>query len=98
MQEFDEDKAIAAMSAMLDPGRRDADAVCEVLDIIFDYYEENGLLDIDLDDESDDEPETEAIVAYASRHLAKRPAAIDFTDEELAAMVRAEVAYEESLL
>ena len=98
MQEFDEDKAVAAMLAALSPDRRNADAACEVLDLIFDFYEENGLLDLNFDDDIDDEPDAEAIVAYASRQLAKRPAEVHFTDEELTAMVRAEIAYEESLL
>lgn len=86
------------MSATLDAGRRDDDAVCEILDLIFDYYEENGLLDIDFDSDDDEDADTGAMVAYIMKYLAKHPAAVPFTAAEIEAMVKAEAAYEESLI
>lgn len=99
MQEYDENKAVKLMSAALDADRRNEDAVYEVLDLIFDYYEDNGELEIDFDDEdiSDDGTDISRMVTYISKILAKRPAAVRFTDAEIEAIVKAEIAYEESL-
>ncbi len=94
MKEFDESEAIALMLANVPEEKRDEDAACEVLDLIYDYYEENGDLDIDADD---DDADTGEIVAYVSRMLSRNPAAVVFTDAELQAMVEAEIEYENSL-
>lgn len=99
MQEYDDNKAVKLMCAALEPSRRNEDAVFEVLDLIFDYYEDNGYLDLDFDedDDSDDATDLEGMVAFISKTLAKNPAAVRFSDDEIAAMVKAETAYEESL-
>lgn len=102
MEEFDEDKAAALMAAASGMAPSDAlnEAALEVLDLIYDYYDEHGDLDISLDDDDDDEPDAAVadIVAYVSRQLAKHPAAVALGPDALAAMVEAEIAYEESLL
>ena len=87
------------MNAALDADRRNEDAVYEVLDLIFDYYEDNGDLEIDFDDEdiSDDGTDIAGMVKYISKILAKRPASVNFTNAEIEAIVKAEIAYEESL-
>ena len=96
MKEFDENEAVELMAKALAPERRNDNAVCEVLDLIYDYYDENGDLDVDFD--GDEEPDTEAMVAYIGRYLRKNSPEVAFTDEEIAAIVKAEIAYEESLL
>ncbi len=98
MKEYDENKATAAMLAALADNRRDEDAVCEVLDLIYDYYEENGDLDINIDDDDDSETDIAGMVSFISRQLRRHPASVDFSAEEIEAMVRAEIAYEECLL
>lgn len=103
MQEFDENKAIKAMSAVLDESRRNADAVCEVLDLIFDYYEETGEFDIDFDENEDFDGDdtgvdTAAMTAWIVKTLKKHPAEVNFTKDEILKMVEAEQAYEESLI
>lgn len=97
MKDYDETEAIAAMLAVLRPDRRDEDAVYEILDLIYDYYEDNGDLDITLDD---DEAETdiEAMVAAITKQLRRRPASTNFDNDEIKAMIEAETAYQESLL
>ena len=71
MKEYNETEAIALMSAVLPEELRDDDAVCEVLDLIYDYYEDNGDLDLDL--EGDDEADINGMTAYISRFLRKTP-------------------------
>ncbi len=95
MKEYNENEALSAMAAVLTPERRDEDAITEVLDLIFDCYDENGMLD--LDDDADD-MEADAITDYVRKMLRKNPPEIDFTDDEIRAMVEAELGYEESLL
>lgn len=97
MKDYDETEAIAAMLAVLRPDRRDEDAVYEILDLIYDYYEDNGDLDITLDD---DEAETdiEAMVAAIAKQLRRHPESTNFDNDEIKAMIEAETAYQESLL
>lgn len=56
MKEFDENMAAELMLAALSPERRSlfsTDNAIEVIDLIFDYYEDAGLTDLDFDDEDD---------------------------------------------
>lgn len=98
--EFDESKAIAFMrshagSEIAD--KYDDDQLLNIIDIIWDFYEENGLLDIDIDEEMDDEEEIlDDLVAYATRMLRKdRQSGID--PEHVRPLVVAEIEYEQSI-
>ncbi len=88
MKEYNETEAIALMSAVLPEELRDDDAVCEVLDLIYDYYEDKG----------DDEADINGMTAYISRFLRKNAPAVQFSDEHIAAMIAAEIEYENSLI
>lgn len=102
MKEFNENEAVAAMRAALPADRAEKytdDDLLEVLDLIFDHYEENGDLDIDAGDDSevDDEAEIKATVTYVSRFIKKdKSAKIELSD--IPAIVRAEYEYELSLI
>lgn len=96
MKDYDESEAIAMMLATLAKDRRNDDAAYEVLDLIYDYYEENGELDINMD-EDDSETDFADMTSYIAKHLKRHPAEVDFTVEEIEAMIRAEVEYEDSL-
>ena len=64
MKEFDENEAIKTMRASLPEGKTQGysdDDLLNLVDIIWDYYEINGLLEIDLD-----EDETEVSVPTLS--------------------------------
>lgn len=96
MKEYNETEALARMCAVLPAECRDEDSVCEVLDLIYDYYEENGELDLDCD--SDDDTDVADMVAYIARYFKKNAPAVAFTDEQIAAMIAAEIEYEDSLI
>lgn len=99
MKEFDENEAVAKMCAAIPADKRDNDSVCEVLDLIYDFYDENGMLDFDLDDDdSDDNARIADIVAYIEKMFARNAPATKFTTAEITAMVTAETDYEDSLL
>ncbi len=98
--EFDEIKAIEfirANAAGVDANRYDDDQLLNVIDIIWDYYEDHGLLDISLDnDDDDDNIDTEQLVKHVSKMLAKDKGAT-IAREDVEPIVLAELEYENSL-
>ena len=103
MQDYDDSNSIKSMAGFLADGRRNEDAVCEVLDLIFDYYDENGEFDIDFSEEEDFDGDdngvdTDAMVDFIARYLKKHPAEVAFSKDEIRKMVEAELAYEETLI
>ncbi|MDE6326023.1 MAG: hypothetical protein K2M02_07610 [Duncaniella sp.] len=97
MNEFDEKQAIAAMNASIaGSGKQyDDDELLNIIDMIWDWYEDNGLLEIDT--EADDEDvNVDALVKYVKKMLARdRDAQVDQADVET--LVMAELNYEQSL-
>lgn len=101
MKEFNENEAVAAMREALGATaatKYSDDDLLEVLDLIFDHYEENGDLEPDGDDSDvDDEAEIKATAAYVSRFVKKaKNTKIELADVE--ALVRGEYEYELSLI
>lgn len=98
--EFDENKAVEWINkALVEAGRKpyDEDQVLNVVDMIWDFYEENGLLDIDADADEPDEDIEPDLIDYVTRMLRKDSGAtVDATDVPL--MVKAEIDYEDSVL
>ncbi len=98
--EFDENKAIQFMRRHVGDeisGIYSDDQMLNLIDIIWDFYEENGLLDIDFDEEIDDEEDLlYDLLEYAGRMLRKdRQAGI--APDHVRPLVEAEIAYEQSL-
>lgn len=98
--EFDEFRAVAFINDRLrEAGRAPypEDEVLNLIDMIWDFYEENGLLDVDGDaDDSDDDIEPD-MIDYVNRMLRKDKGA-SILPEDVPLMVRAEVEYEDSVL
>lgn len=103
MKEYDENNAIEAMRKIFPADisdRYNDDELLNLIDIIWDYYEQNGLLDIDIsDDDTDDDPEMliRDITDYAVRMLRKDKNAT-LAAEYIEPLIRAEIGYEDSLL
>jgi hypothetical protein len=96
--EFDEQNAIKYIREHLPAEFADAyddDEILNVIDIIFDYYEDNGLLDIDFDDD-EDEVDADALVQYVVKML-KKDKASPIKPEHIQPIVLAELEYEQSL-
>lgn len=97
--EFDEFRAVAFINNKLIEAGRQAypeDEVLNIIDMIWDFYEENGLLDPDDEDDSDEDIEPE-MIDYVNRMLRKDKGA-QVAAEDVPLMVRAEVEYEDSVL
>ena len=95
--EYDENIAIKQIRKVLSDKSNtiyDDDEILNVIDMIWDFYDENGMLDIDLEDGEDD---SEAIYSelcdYVVRMLKKDKEA-KILPEDVPAIVKAEVDYE----
>lgn len=100
MKEFDDQEAIQYILANLPDevaARYDEDAIQYFLDTLFDYFEDSGLLDIDFDDDTSEVDEFQATVS-AMTAILSRDRNYHFDVADIAGMVAAEAAYEQSLL
>lgn len=101
MDLYDENKAVEYINkALADKGLSpyNEDELLNVIDMIWDYYEENGLLDISDDFEADDDEDISAeLVDYVKRML-KKDTHAKIRQEEIPLIVDAELEYEDSLL
>ena len=98
--EFDELKAVALINQRLEEAGRapyDDDEVLNVIDMIWDFYEENGLLEVEAAPDDDFDDVESEVVDYVTRMLRKdKNAAVDAADVPL--MVKAEMEYEDSVI
>lgn len=75
----------------------DDDEILNVIDIIWDYYEDKGLLDIDLsDDDDDDVIDLDELVAYVTKMVTKDKKC-PLRLENVRALVEAEIEFEDML-
>ena len=96
--EFDESEAIKYMRRYVGDevsAKYDDDELLNLIDIVYDYYESNGLLELDLSDD-DDELDVEDLMEYISRMLRKDKRA-QLSVEDARPLLEAYLEYEESL-
>ena len=96
--EFDESEAIKYMRLHVGEDlstKYDDDELLNLIDIVYDYYESNGLLELDLSDD-DDELYVEDLMEYISRMLRKDKRA-QLSVEDARPLLEAYLEYEESL-
>lgn len=94
--EFDETEAIKYILDNAETSRKyDDDQILNVIDIIWDYYEDNGFLDISLYDD-DSEVDSEALIKHVAKMLRKDKGSC-IAEEDVAPIVLAELAYESTL-
>lgn len=98
MMEFDENEAVKYMRSHVAPELsakyNNDDELLNLIDLIYDYYEANGMLEIDLDDS--DDLDIDDLLAYITRMLKKDKGAI-LQPEDVAPFVDAYMDYEESI-
>lgn len=97
--EYDESKAIEFMRSHVSPEFRDLyddDQLLNIIDIIWDYYEDSGMLDMGTVFNEDEDPSADQIVDHVEKMLSKDKGNI-VAREHVAPLVEAEIAYEESI-
>lgn len=71
------------------------DEILNIIDIIWDYYEDNGMLDISMDND-EDESDIATLIAHVVKIVSKDKSS-NLDKDVIAQIVEAELAYEESL-
>lgn len=94
---FDEDKAIEFIRSVTGDmlAAYDDDQILNIIDIIFDWQEDNGFLDIDADD-ADDEIDIDVLTNHVAKLLHKDKGNL-VADSHIRPIVEAELRYEETL-
>ena len=95
MMEYDENDAIDFIINKLDQEIAD-DEILNIIDIIWDYYEDNGYLEISIDDLGNEGTQLNDLVAHVIKVIMKdKSSTLD--NDVITKIVEAEVEYEESL-
>ena len=95
MMEYDENDAIDFIINKLDQEIAD-DEILNIIDIIWDYYEDNGYLEISIDDLENEGTQLNDLVAHVIKVIMKdKSSTLD--NDIITKIVEAEVEYEESL-
>lgn len=96
MKEYDETKAVEFINSRLEGKEYPADELLNVIDMIWDYYESNGMLEIDYEDDDSDDDIEEQLIEYVKKML-QRDAEANVDIADVPAIVAAELDYENSL-
>ncbi len=100
--QYDENEAIKFIRDYMPENIRDNytdDEILNILDMIWDYYEDNGYLEIPADDSDDDtgaSPAADDLMKYVKKMLAKDKLAVVDTDD-VHYIVEGELAYEKAI-
>lgn len=98
MNIYDEQEAVTFIKSHISDGlarRCDDDTILEIIDIIFDYYEDHDLLELDVDDDDSDD-DIDAIIAHTVEIVGKDKH-LSLSPDDVAQIVKAEIDYELSL-
>lgn len=96
---FDEEKAIAFIRNYVGDeisSRYTDDEILYISDIIWDYYERNGMLSLNADVTDEEMLDVDKLVAYVRKEL-RNDEEIEMDNDDIPAIVKGELAYEESL-
>lgn len=95
--EFDENRAIEYIKQYLSDNNISNyadDEILNIIDIIWDYYEDNGMLD--LDDEDNEAIDVDDIIEHVKR-LLKKDKLAEVKQDDVKYIVEGEIAYEKSI-
>lgn len=98
-QQYDEDEAVAFIQAYLPQDLKNKysdDEINYVIDIVYDYYEDKGLLDDSLDEGTMIDIDEEELVKYVLKS-AQKDKVMKFSSDEITFIVQGELAYCDSI-
>lgn len=96
---FDEDKALVFIRQYVGEkisNKYSDDDILEIIDLIWDYYENKGFLSLDLDETEEEILDADELIAYVKKELANDEDII-IDPADVGVIVKAELEYEESL-
>lgn len=94
---YDEDAAVSYIKAFIpeeSSSKFNDDDILFIIDCIWDFYEENGFLEISMDQE--EEIDIDKLVEYVIKAI-KKDGEINASKEEIKLIINAELQYEESI-
>lgn len=101
MNLYDENEAVAFINnALKEKGLAayDEDEILNVIDMIWDYYEENGLLEIDDDFEADEDEDISGELCDYIKRMLKKDKHASIKPDDIPVIVESELEYEDSVL
>lgn len=101
MDIYDENDAVKFINnALKEKGRQEysEDEILNIIDMIWDYYEENGLLEIDDNFEADEDEDISSELCFYISRMLKKDRQAKIIAEDIPTIVDAEIAYEDSVL
>jgi hypothetical protein len=96
---FDEDEALKFIRAELSEDvnlKYDDEEILCIIDIIWDYYESNGFLSLNLDETEEEVLDIDNLMKYVKKEV-KADDDLNIDSKDVEKIVKAELDYEESL-
>lgn len=96
---FDEEKAIEFIRAAIGQKTSDKysdDELLFIIDTIWDYYENNGFLSLDMDETEEEILDSDDLINYVKKEVAAEEEIL-MDPSDVGQIVKAELEYEESL-
>lgn len=95
MEVFDEEKAVKFILESLGERAKkyDEDDILDVIDMIWDYYEDHGLLDVSMDLDEEETADVTALTGYVTK-MVKRDRGSKIELSDISDIVNAELEYE----
>ncbi|MCM1369605.1 MAG: hypothetical protein NC204_04460 [Candidatus Amulumruptor caecigallinarius] len=96
---YDEDQAVKFIRATLPEDKREKvsdDEILYVIDVIWEWYEKNGYLDINADVTDEEEVNESELVEFVIKEM-KRAKELNADPETISLIVKGELQYEESI-
>lgn len=96
---YDENEAVKFIRKLLPADKEDQytdDEILYVIDVMYDWYEKNGYLNIDMNVTEDEAADIDKMTAYVKKEIAK-DGEIEMDPDDIDLIVKGELEYEESL-
>lgn len=96
---FDEDKALEFIRNFIPAAvseKYSDNEILNIIDIIWDYYEKNGFLSLNLDEIEEEQLDPDELVKYVKKEI-KNSDEILMDPKDVEQIVKAELSYEESI-
>jgi DNA-directed RNA polymerase specialized sigma54-like protein len=98
-QQYDEDEAVRFIQSYLPQdlkGKFTDDEINYIIDIVYDYYDDKGLLNDDIDESAVVSLDEEEMIAFVLKAV-RKDNINDFSSDEITFIVQGELAYCESI-
>ncbi|MBD5271914.1 MAG: hypothetical protein HDS42_01365 [Bacteroides sp.] len=96
---YDESEAVKFIRKLLPADKQDQytdDEILYVIDIMYDWYEKNGYLSLDMNVTEEEDADIEKLTAYVKKEIA-RDGEVEMDPSDIDIIVKGELEYEESL-